>query len=161
MLRRVSLLPVAALLLFGAAMALAACGNGPIEDPQKVVVAERVQFTIPGDLTSNGISGIDSVVGRWSNADLQLLLDYGQSSDPLGNKGKDAFRLTLTTIDGEKATIERFTDAHGDPQRPYVAAIHFDDTGDGTQLTIFGRASTEDGQDLLMEIFDTIQWVDA
>ena len=124
------------------------------------VVVDRVQFKIPGDMTTVAVYGVDSFVGEWKSSDVSLYLDLGTSSDPLGYDAKDAFRITLTTIDGKQATIERFMD-DADPQHPYVAAIHFADLGDGQKLTLFGRAATEDDQDVLMAIYKTLQFEDA
>jgi hypothetical protein len=141
---------------------LMACGGsaGPIEDAQEVVV-DRVEFQIPGTMSVLGVHGVDSFVGEWKSAELSLLLDLGGYSDPLGYESKEAYRVTITTIDGKQATIERFMDPGADSERPYVAAIHFADAGEGQKLTIFGRGATEADQDVLMAIYKTVKFNDS
>ena len=143
---------------FAGALFMACTGSdGDIPDAQKVVV-DRVEFQIPGEMSEIAVQGVDSFVGQWKSAELTLLLDLGGHSDPLGYDGKDEFRLTLTTIDGKAATIERFMDPGADAERPYVAAIHFSDAGEGQKLTIFGRAATEDDQEVLLAVYKTVKF---
>jgi hypothetical protein len=108
-----------------------------------------------------GVAGVDSVVGQWESADLSLLLDYGNSSDSLGYTSKDGYTITFLTIGDRKAVIECFMDPEADASRPYVAAIYFEDAGDGNKLTIFGRASSEDDQKVLVDIYHTLKWLNA
>jgi hypothetical protein len=148
-----------ALVLALSAALLMGCtrGGGDIPDAQKVVV-DRVEFQIPGAMSEVAVQGVDSFVGQWKSSEMSLLLDLGGHSDPLGYDSKDGFRVTLTTIDGKAATIERFMDPGADAERPYVAAIHFADAGEGQKLTIFGRAATEDDQDVLMAIYKSVKF---
>ncbi len=138
-----------------------ACGGGSIKDAEDVVVANKIEFKIPGEMDEVGIAGIDSVVGQWESADLSLLLDYGPSSDSLGYSSKDGYTITFLMIGDRKAVIERFMDPEADAGRPYVAAIYFEDAGDGNQLTIFGRAASKDDQDVLVDIYHTLKWMNA
>jgi hypothetical protein len=151
-----------ALLLSGVAVAAlaAACGGGGIKDAEEVVVAGRIEFTIPGAMDEVGVAGIDSVVGQWESAELSLLLDYGTSTNSLGYTSKVGYRLTVLTINDRKAIVERFEDPQADVARPYVTAVYFEDAGDGNRLTMFGRAATEADQDLLLDIYKTLKFKD-
>ena len=86
-----------------------------------------------------GVAGVDSVVGQWESSDLSLLLDYGSSSDSLGYTSKDEYKVTFLTISDRKAVVERFMDADADASRPYVAAIYFEDAGEGNRLWAGGN----------------------
>ena len=143
------------------AVSVACGGSGGIKDPEEIVVAEAIEFKIPGDMDELGVAGIDSVVGQWESEGLSLLLDYGASSDSLGYTNKDGYRVTYLTISDRKAVIERFMDPEVDTARPYVAAVYFEDAGEGKKLPIFGRAASEDDQDLLLDIYRTLKWLDS
>ncbi len=152
---------VFALLVLVAMAVTMACGGSSIKDAENVVVANKIEFKIPGEMDVVGVAGVDSVVGQWESADLSLLLDYGNSSDSLGYTSKDGYTITFLTIGDRKAVIERFMDPEADASRPYVAAIYFEDAGDGNKLTIFGRASSEDDQKVLVDIYHTLKWLNA
>lgn len=142
------------------AMFAVACGSdGSIEDGREVVLADKIEFTIPGSMEDRGVSGFDSIVGSWESATLWLLLNYGANSDPLGYTSKEGYSVTIATIDGKSAIIERFMDASADANRPYVTAIHIADDGEGQKLTIFGRAATEEEQDMLLDVYKTLNWL--
>ena len=143
------------------AAAFEACGgDGAIDDALQVELT-RLEFKIPGSLAAIAVTGDDAVVGEWRSAELSLFVNLSGSTDALGNNGKDEFRLTIMTIDGREATIERFMDPGGDATRPYVAAVHFADAGEGQQLTMFGRGATEDDQDTLLAIFRSLKFREA
>jgi len=135
--------------------------SGPIKDAQIITVENVFTFQVPGDMSGIDSQGIDSIVGRFASPVMELDYDYSAHADALGNESKPEFKLTLLTIDGHEATIERYTDAEGSTALPLVAAIHFPDAGGGIGLTMYTRCADEDAQDLAVDIFRTIRFVDA
>jgi len=155
-----TLLAAAVLLAF--AFVAAGCrASSPIKDAQTVTVEGAFTFKIPGDMSGVDAQGDGSIVGRFSSPVMELDYDYGAQAGPLGNDAQPEFKITFLTVDGREATIERFVDTAGSAALPLVAAIHFEDTGSGKGLTMYTRCVDEDTQDLAVEIFRTIKFIDA
>ena len=135
--------------------------GGPIKDPQTITVESAFSFQVPGDMTGVDAEGVDSLVGRFESPVMELDYDYGASANDLGNNAKPEFKITLLTVDGHEATIERFQDSASDSSFPLVAAIHFPDAGNGSALTMYARCADEDAQDLAVDIFRSIKFSEA
>jgi hypothetical protein len=150
----------AAILLAFASLAAGCRAASSIKDARTVTVEGAFTFKIPGDMSGVDAQGIDSIVGRFSSPAMELDYDYGAQAGPLGNDSKPEFKITLLTVDGREATIERFVDTASNAALPLVAAIHFEDTGDGNGLTMYTRCVDEDAQDLAVDIFRTIKFID-
>jgi hypothetical protein len=147
-----------ALLLAGVlAIAATACGG---EATETVTFADRIQADIPADMERQDLQGFDSAVGRWSNGELELTYDIGRFSDPLGYGDRDEFRISLLTISDRSATIEYFYDTEMDSARPWIAALHIPDLGNGDALTMYVHAADEDGQDAALRIFRSLKVLD-
>lgn len=155
-----SLLAVA--LLLAVLPLVAACADSSrIKNARTVTVENAFTFKVPGDMSGADARGIDSIAGAFESPAIRLTYDYGAFSDPLGNDSSDGFQLTLLTIDGHQARIERFEDPSADAGFPLVAAIHFPDLGNGNLLTMYARCRDEDAQDLAVDIFRTIRFIEA
>jgi hypothetical protein len=156
-----SLLPAASLLAILLLLAAACADDSGIKDARTITVEGAFTFKVPGDMSGVDTRGIDSIAGAFAGPSIKLEYDYGAFSDPLGNDSSDGFKLTLLTIDGHEARIERFQDPSADASFPLVAAIHFPDLGNGNLLTMYARSRDEDAQDVAMDIFRSIRFIEA
>jgi hypothetical protein len=114
-------------------------------------------FKAPPEMKRQDVSGIDSCVGEYLGAGMDLSYDYGGYSDPLDSYSDNAeYAEESATIDGFEAKVISLKLLNGS-ELPYVAAAHFADIGkNGIKLTMWinckGPAEVEMGRQILDSI---------
>lgn len=125
-------------------------------DWQKIDAGGRFTFLAPADLQSKPVQGIDSFVGEYRSHSLTLGFDFGWYSNSLDDEQKAGFRQRWVTVSGRDAKLVVYTNPAS--PRPYVAAIHFPDLGDGlTRLTVSAAGQTPADQQDAIRIFSSLQ----
>jgi hypothetical protein len=101
------------------------------DDWQKVDSGCGFFFEAPPEMQQQPVTGIDSCVGQYQGAGMQLTYDYGGFSDPLeGYSDSPEYKEESATIDGFQAKVISLR-RDDDSERPYAVAVHFPDIGKG------------------------------
>jgi hypothetical protein len=151
-------------LMFPALLALGGCSS-TADGPATPAPTEWQQvdsncdffFKAPPEMKRQDVSGIDSCVGQYLGAGMDLSYDYGGYSDPLDSYSDNAeYAEESATIDGFDAKVIRLKLPNGGAL-PYVVAAHFADIGkNGVKLTMWinckGPAEVEMGRQILDSI---------
>jgi hypothetical protein len=118
-------------------------------------------FSAPADLQAVAVRGIDSNVGRYTNATVEITPDYGWYSDPLTiyNKDKAGYQEERREVDGKPAVIVTFSDPVAGRRLAHCAGIHFPKVGDGRlKLTVFASCADTNQFPALKALFKSIRF---
>jgi hypothetical protein len=114
---------------------------------QRVEVEGTFSLVLPAGLERQPAQGIDSKVGAWRGAGIELSYDLGWYSDPLELPGRPDVEREALEIGGRPARLVRF-DEPGPEGPRYVVAVHFADLGDGrTRLTLYARCVSPEARE--------------
>jgi len=114
-------------------------------------------FLVPAEMQKKDVTGIDSCVGQYQGAGMELSYDYGGYSDPLNEYGdSDEYKEESVVIDGFQAkliSLRRLDSV----ELPYFTAAHFPYVGKaGIKLTMAmscaGPAEVDTAQQILRTI---------
>ena len=99
------------------------------------------------------LQGVDSYVGEFVGDGVVLRFDFGGDSNPLKEEKKPAYGIIHKSIAGHHAKIvSPKTPGHG------ITAVYFRNVGDSNALTLFAHDLTPMQQELVLKIFDTLQF---
>ncbi|SRR5712692_1354834 len=100
------------------------------------------------------LEGIDSYVGEFVGDGVVLKFDFGGYSNPLKEEKKPAYVVIHKSIGGRRAKIvSPRTPGHG------ITGVYFRNVGySNSALTLFGHDLTSTQQELVLKIFETLQF---
>ncbi len=140
--------------VLGLAVMLAACGG---DGMREVRVDDRMRMSVPEDLEHEPGNG-DS--GRLVNGELEVAYEFGGMLDDPALQGQQPYQVAFFTADERDATAE-FFEVEGGTGRPYAVVMRIDDIGTGESLMVLVRAADEDGTDIALDIFRSIEFLEA
>lgn len=119
--------------------------------PEKVLVQTKIfSVMLPETWIFEEKQGIDSYVGEFRGDGLTLFFDYGwYSGDP--SRGDNSYTTTRKNINGFEAKIFE-SSVNND------LGIYFNNLPDNNRLTIYGRRLDATQRQLVLEIFDSINF---
>jgi hypothetical protein len=115
-------------------------------------------FKAPAELQKQAVQGIDSCVGQYRGAGMELSYDYGGYSDPLTDyKDSDEYEEESAMIDGLQAKLISMHLDSG--ELPYFTAVHFPDVGKaGIKLTMSVNCAGPPEVDTAQQILHSISF---
>jgi hypothetical protein len=114
-------------------------------------------FLVPGEMQKQDVTGIDSCVGQYKGAGMELSYDYGGYSDPLDDYGDSAeYKEESVVINGLQAKLISLRHLEGG-ELPYFTAAHFPNVGKaGIKLTMSMRCAGPAEVDTARQILHSI-----
>lgn len=138
--------------------------NAPPVDPsdwKREAIAGEFSVLLPPRLEPVAGKSADSIVRRFRSDSLRLTIDWGGYADPLEDvDGTDVERHTVD-VDGRLALLVTYRDAAGQPDLPYVTALHVPDVGkEGgrVRLTLVAWSASEQVQAEALRILHSVQF---
>lgn len=121
------------------------------------VDVQDFSMALPPGWKYSPLQGIDSLVGEFTGAGVTLNFDYGWYSNSLVNDADPAYVVTYETIDGANAKIvvpRAVTNG--------TTGVYFEGLGTNRldRLQISGTGLTDAQQDLVLQMFRTIQFAE-
>jgi hypothetical protein len=140
------------------ALLLAHGMRGTAQEEWKRFDAGWFSFSIPSDMNEDEAHAIDSYVGQFHNARMEISFDYGVYSNPLDDSNKSDHRSELIEIGGKQTKIVMYVESSSDSPLKYFAGVHFPDLGGQSKLTMTARCRDRDGQAIAKKIFESVRF---
>jgi hypothetical protein len=105
------------------------------------------------------VKGIDSFVGEFANAELNLSFDYGMWSDPLTGSYGTLLQRESVQIDGRPALLVVWRLKEPSPS-PILSANHVPESTHTAKLTVSAGCREEASVAALRRIFESIRFRD-
>lgn len=129
----------------------------------KRIDLEDFSFLVPPDLKQLKTVNKDSAVWKYSNDDLDLVIDYGSYSEMSDiYKDEPDYREEKTKIGGKSATIVSFLSSESETICKFNTAVYFPKVGDKyTKLSFSVCSNLSQSQNIAGEIFRSIKFAQA
>jgi hypothetical protein len=129
--------------------------SGPTQTPGDWHELDAGAFSLfaPAGWEFHQLQGVDSYVGEFVGDGVKLRFDFGGYSNSLKEEKKPAYVVTDKSIGGHRARIvSPRTPGHG------ITGVYFRNVGDSNALTVFRHDLTSTQQELVLKIFETLQF---
>lgn len=128
----------------------------PVPAPTSWHKVDAGPFSIlaPSGWEFHQLEGVDPYVGEFVGDGVVLKFDFGEYSNPLKEEKKPAYVVIHKSIGGRRAKIvSPRTPGHG------ITGMYFRNVGySNSALTLFGHDLTSTQQELVLKIFETLQF---
>ncbi len=131
------------------------------------IAARKFELSVPPDVKSVPVQGIDSFVGEYKGTDISLAFDYGIFSSSLKHTGSPDFVSSVERIDGMTARVVSFHNPGSGHAFDHAIGVHFAEVGGkertwaGTnklRLTVFATCKSTNDYETVRTIFRTIHF---